>query len=534
MADEQPIDIHHYTWAIHRALPRILVLALIAGCTAAVVSSLYTSKTYTASTTILAGSTLSPNQSADATTLTRSLATVNRLTATTDVLARAAAKLPHTTVAELRSAIHSSVDPEANVITIEATADTAAAAAARANQVAPALIATERRIEQQATADRLRAALKQVGELRSAGATRAEIRAAANRVSSLAANAAGSVGGFQVIQAAEPPRLASSAPPWFSGIGGFVAVVVLGMLVVLAREQVAPRISSSKDLDQVFSIPVLTSIPLFRRVKRKDRSLVAQRVRDSFYMLASVVRLKAEKHDAKIILVVSAIRGEGRTTVTANLSQALSMGGASVLAVCADFRAPTLHERLGSPQSPGLANVLASASHENKALDEAGSAPAAASITIERAIRASISSSGKLHVLPSGLGFDDPTPLFFGDAIPRVFKAFRGLPYDFVIVDTAPALGFPEVQALAPHADAFLTVVRTHRLRMSQAEELRDLLKSVDKESLGLVVFEGKAHPISRFATDGNGQVMTVAAAGEHDGGSAQIVGSRQYDIRRT
>ena len=69
---------------------------------------------------------------------------------------------------------------------------------------------------------------------------------------------------------------------------------------------------------------------------------------------------------------------------------------------------------------------------------------------------------------------------------------------------------------------------------MSQAEELRDLLNSVDKEILGLVVFEGKAHPISRSARDGNGQVGTVAAAAEHDGGLAQVVGSRQHDIRRT
>ena len=196
MTEEPPIDIHHYTWAIRRALPKILVLALLAGFVAVLSTSLYTSRSFSASTTILAGNTLTPNQSPDATTLARSLATVNLLTGTTDVLALAASKLPNTTVDALRSAVQSTVNPEANVITIKATADTPEAAAARANAVARALIATERRIEQRATADKLRAALREVRRLRSAGATRTKVQAAENRISSLAANAVGSAGGF--------------------------------------------------------------------------------------------------------------------------------------------------------------------------------------------------------------------------------------------------------------------------------------------------------------------------------------------------
>ena len=199
--------------------PRARSPRRVRGCPVDV--ALIPSKSYSASTTILAGNTLTPNQSPDATTLARSLATVNLLTGTTDVLALAASKLPNTTVDALRSAVQSTVNPEANVITIKATADTPEAAAARANAVAPALIATERRIEQRATADKLRAALREVRRLRSAGATGTKVQAAENRISSLAANAVGSAGGFQVIQAAEPPGVPSSPPPGFSGIVAF-------------------------------------------------------------------------------------------------------------------------------------------------------------------------------------------------------------------------------------------------------------------------------------------------------------------------
>ena len=108
MTEEQPIDIHQYTWAIRHALPKILVLALFAAVTAAVQTFFLPAEAYKASTTILARDTLASNQFADATTVTRRLATVNLLTRTTDVLSLAASKLPGTTVDDLRSAVHSS------------------------------------------------------------------------------------------------------------------------------------------------------------------------------------------------------------------------------------------------------------------------------------------------------------------------------------------------------------------------------------------------------------------------------------------
>ena len=517
MTEEQPIDIHHYTWAIRHALPRILLLALVAAIAATVGSSLLASKAYTASTTIVAREALASNQFPDAATVARRLETVNLLTRTTDVLSLAATKLPGTTVDELRSSVGSSVHPEANVITLVATADTADAAAARANQVAEALIATERRNEQQAATGALRAALAQVEKLRAQGATRAEIEAAEDRVATLAANDVGSASGFQVVQPAEPGRQ-SSPPPWFSGVVAFFAIVVLGMIVVLAREQLAPRVSSSQDLDQVFSIPLLASIPVVRRSFGLILPHLPRRVRDAFYVLASAVGPKCKKDGTRVVLVVSAIRGEGRTTVTANLAQALSMSGASVLAVSADLRSPSLHEWLGTPQSPGFTDVLAAAATEGRVLDLAEPVRTARSVTLERAIRTATSSeNGKLDVLPSGLAVDDPTPLLFGNALPSAFDAIRALPYDFVVVDTPPGLGVPDVRALAPHADAFLVVARTGRLRMRAVVELHDLLNAFDKKKLGLAVFERRAHPISHLRPDESDQSHDGAAGGGRD-----------------
>ena len=496
--DEQPIDIHQYTRAIRYALPQILVLAVITSVLVVVASSVaLPARAYTATTTILARDTLSADGLTDSTTVTRRLATVNLLTRTTNVLAAAASKLKGTTVAELRADVHSSVDPEANVITVDATADTARVAAARANEVAAALIATESQIEQQAAKGTLAEALAQVGELRAAGASPAEIQAAENRLASLAANSVGSASGFQVVQSAEPPARPTSPPVWFSGLVGFLAVGVLGMLVVLAREQIAPRISSSQELHRVFGMPVLASIPVSRKARGKELALLPQAARDAFYVLAASVRQRSRKRGTRIVFVVSAVRGEGRTTVAANLAQALSTGGARVLALSADLRSPKLHEFLEAPESPGLSDVIAKARQEAGVVGVPAARLAPQPGDLERTIRATISTkTRKLHVLSSGTAAEDPTQLFFSDVIPSVFKALRTLRYDFVIVDTPPGLGVPDLQALAAHADAFVAVARANRVRASEAVELRELLDAFGKEGLGVAVFERSAHAI--------------------------------------
>ena len=137
VVDEQPIDIHQYSRAIRAALPRIVAFAVVAAAIAVAFSLAHPSKpSYAASTTILARDALDSTQGTSSTSISQRLATVNLLTTTTRVLSLAAGELPGTSVDELRSAVRSSVDPAAAVITITADASTPAAAAARANAVA--------------------------------------------------------------------------------------------------------------------------------------------------------------------------------------------------------------------------------------------------------------------------------------------------------------------------------------------------------------------------------------------------------------
>ena len=59
------------------------------------------------------------------------------------------------------------------------------------------------------------------------------------------------------------------------------------------------------------------------------------------------------------LIVVSSLKGEGKTTVAANLAIAYARTGKRIIAMDADLRSPELALRLGLESTPGLSTVLA-------------------------------------------------------------------------------------------------------------------------------------------------------------------------------
>jgi Mrp family chromosome partitioning ATPase len=520
VVDEQPIDIHHYSRAIRAALPRIGALAVVAAAVAVAFSLVHPSgPSYTASTTVLARDALDSTQTTNSTNIGQRLATVNLLTRTTGVLSLAARRLHGTSVDDLRAAVRSSVDPAAAVITVVADAPTSAAAAARANAVAAALIAREQRIEERASTDARRNALAELAHLKATGADKLAIQAVKSQIALLAAGTLGAVTGFQVLQAAEPPTRSAGTSPWMSGVVVFFAAMLLGMLVVLAREQVSPRVSSVQNLGQLLSVPVLASIPVGRHITRRDLSRLPPAVRDGFYVLASSVRRDARRNGSRVVLVTSAVRGEGRTTVAANLARALSTSGAGVLVVSADLRNPRIHRWFGVAETPGLSDLLGAVS------DEGVSPAAAAQSTAKEPVRsldlaihpARALKYGTLAVLPGGTPIGDNIEILFTDALPTLFRRIRALPYDFIVIDGPPVLQSADFAAIALHVDSILVVVRADRMHMSLAAELREGLELFEDTRRGLAVIDRRQHPIADPAPADLSTTRVAAASGERE-----------------
>ena len=121
------------------------------------------------------------------------------------------------------------------------------------------------------------------------------------------------------------------------------------------------------------------------------------------------------------LIVVSSLKGEGKTTVAANLAIAYARTGKRIIAMDADLRSPELALRLGLESTPGLSTVLA------------GDA------TLEEAVRVVEPFGDNLRVLPGGPPPPNPSELLGSARMAQLFDELVA-DSDLVIVDTPPLL----------------------------------------------------------------------------------------------
>ncbi len=152
----------------------------------------------------------------------------------------------------------------------------------------------------------------------------------------------------------------------------------------------------------------------------------------------------------RLVAVSSPARGDGKTTTTINLTGALAQGQRVVL-VEADLRRPSIAQMLGIYGGGGLTSYL---------LDP--------SIDVEQIVQR-----------PAGLAF----PVVVAGAVaampyellksPRLTALFTTLlaSHDFVVIDTPPALAFPDVGILRDIVDGFVLVVRANHTPREQVRQ---------------------------------------------------------------
>jgi tyrosine-protein kinase len=466
---EQPIDVQRYANALRRS--RVLIAAIVIGLTGFVLLlSLMLPKTYTAQATILFDEAPSVTATTDA---VRQLATVQKLLTTRDVLALSAKKL-NTTVAALSSKVHASVDPNANIVSISASASTPKAAARTANAVAAAFLARERAVELariQIAKTRLTNAIAQ---LVGTPGGKAQIPLLRARLGDLSASAATAGSELQLADSAQPPSKPTSPRPVRNAAFAFVAALFIAILVALGRERLAPRVGERRDLERLSGVPIVTEIPT---AGRGADGAVAER--EAFDVLAAVVQAQLPRQRQKLLLVTSALHDKGKARVTSGLSRALAQSGEAALVVDADLRRPSLEQLFGMERAPGLAEILAAARH--------GDTETAAGMIVEPPASASSRRrTGSLAVL--GAGEAASPSLVSPDALQVLFDELSQSAFTFVVIHAPPLLEPEGCRAWAQHVDALLVVSRLEKMSPNDLVELRDQLEQVDTTVLGHVV----------------------------------------------
>jgi capsular exopolysaccharide synthesis family protein len=172
----------------------------------------------------------------------------------------------------------------------------------------------------------------------------------------------------------------------------------------------------------------------------------------------------------KVILVTSALEGEGKTTLAANLALSLATLGIKTLLVDGDLRNPGLTRALCPHADAGLLQVAN------------GELPPERAILVDR-------SSG-LSILPSPAivkDVDTITELMFSERIVDILDYLRQR-YELIIIDSPPLVPLVDGRALAELADRIILALAWDQTPGEVLSHTLDLLSPVRDRILGTVL----------------------------------------------
>ena len=163
---------------------------------------------------------------------------------------------------------------------------------------------------------------------------------------------------------------------------------------------------------------------------------------------------------ANLIMVTSALPGEGKTFMAVNLAISIAMElDTTVLLVDADVARPAVPERLGLSQDSGLLDLLT-----RKDLDVG-----------DVLMRTNIE---RLSILPAGSPHARATELLASEAMARLIEELAGRYPDRVLIfDAPPLLSSTESRVLATHMGQVVLVVEADRTPQATVKNALDAIE---------------------------------------------------------
>lgn len=232
-----------------------------------------------------------------------------------------------------------------------------------------------------------------------------------------------------------------------------LAALILGLLipflVIYVRQLLDNKIRNRTYMERHGGdIPIVGEIP---KLDKKEQELVADNdhsvLAEAFRILRTNLQYlmlnKMEgKEGGRSIFVTSTVKGEGKTFVSANLAITLANSGAKVILVGADIRNPQIQRYItGDYNKKGVVEFLVYRD-----------------TTIEDYIQPS-KTIKNLWLMVSGTIPPNPAELWMQEGTAHLFEELR-MEFDYVIVDTAPAMLVTDTLLINKYADITLYAVR--------------------------------------------------------------------------
>ena len=273
---------------------------------------------------------------------------------------------------------------------------------------------------------------------------------------------------------------------------GFLICAVIGIICVFVRKMFDIKIRDAADIARRYGVSVLGELAGLKTTGKKKKDQKDKKdgsstqpeydailndnsnfdTVETYKFIRTNIMFSIPKSDkGKVLVITSAVPGDGKTTTSINLAITFAQTGAKVILVDCDLRKSRVHSYLGLKHSNGISNVLCGFSD----LDSA----------IMRDIREN------LDVLTVGNIPPNPAELLDSEEFGKVLTELQEK-YDYIFIDTPPMTVVTDASIVMQDAHGVVVVARKNQTTFDMLDETIEGIKKSGAKPLGVVILDSE------------------------------------------
>jgi tyrosine-protein kinase len=295
-------------------------------------------------------------------------------------------------------------------------------------------------------------------------------------------------GGVQIAERATKPTTAATPRTKLAVIIALLLGLSVGAIIAIGLEFADRRLKEEAEVEELLGLPILAKVPAMRRWQGPDSDGPLQH--EAYATIAVNLRLRDIDAGPQTVMVASAERNAGKTSVTIGVARALARAGQRVVAIECDLRGPTFATYLGLASGGGLAAVLGrlrSFRHELVGVDSLDGP------TGHRGV-----GEASLEVLPAGSVVSNPHTVLPSHRMKETLAEARS-GADMILIDTPALTPVSDAVDLAGSVDTCIFVVRLNQSTKEGSRRALRTLQEIGLDITGIVLTGTAADEISDY-----------------------------------
>lgn len=286
-----------------------------------------------------------------------------------------------------------------------------------------------------------------------------------------------------LIQGAERPHLKDEMRRFKLASGAAAGMFAAALAGISFWEFRTRKISTPEEVTTQLGLRIIGALPAHPSGRSRSRRERWQDILVESVNATRTTLLHASRAESiRVLMVTSAVGGEGKTTLASHLATSLARTGLRTLLLDGDLRNPSIHRLFDLEPGPGLGELLRG------------------EIEVHNAIRATAASN--LWIMPAGRCDAEALEQLARDRLRLVLDALK-VGHDFIVIDAPPVLPVADSPLIGQHADAVVLSVLREVSRLPKVYAAHERLATLGIRMLGAIVIgvDGELYGNERYYT---------------------------------